>query len=147
MSHNTGCDMSLKNAKVREISNCLTARYDSGVTDKQAEGTAVIAIPEKRQNGRRFKENGEPSFTLTAQDKHGVADGLYLNDSPRFFRGSLKNTSRCLKANSSDVGVVVGCIGSSQKHAAKTDGTYSPTLTSAMGTGGGHTPMINLQNL
>ena len=27
---------------------------------------------EKRQNGRRFKENGEPSFTLTGQDLHGV---------------------------------------------------------------------------
>ena len=26
----------------------------------------------KRQNGRRFKENGEPSFTLTGQDRHGV---------------------------------------------------------------------------
>lgn len=39
-----------------------------------------IAIPvltpdraEKRQNGRRFKENGDPMFTLTAQDRHGVA--------------------------------------------------------------------------
>ena len=38
-----------------------------------------IAIPvltperlEKRQNGRRFKSNGEPMFTLTAQDKHGI---------------------------------------------------------------------------
>ena len=28
--------------------------------------------PEKRQNGRRFKNPGEPSFTLTGQDKHGV---------------------------------------------------------------------------
>lgn len=27
----------------------------------------------KRQNGRRIKENGEPMFTLTAQDRHGVA--------------------------------------------------------------------------
>ena len=27
---------------------------------------------EKRQNGRRFKTNGEPMFTLTAQDQHGV---------------------------------------------------------------------------
>ena len=27
---------------------------------------------EKRQNGRRFKDNGEPMFTLTAQDRHGV---------------------------------------------------------------------------
>ncbi|RYM02783.1 DNA cytosine methyltransferase [Sporolactobacillus sp. THM7-7] len=31
--------------------------------------------PEKRQNGRRFKENGEPMFTLTGQDRHGVMDG------------------------------------------------------------------------
>jgi len=28
---------------------------------------------EKRQNGRRFKEHNEPAFTLTAQDRHGVA--------------------------------------------------------------------------
>lgn len=27
---------------------------------------------EKRQNGRRFKEPGEPMFTLTSQDRHGV---------------------------------------------------------------------------
>ncbi|WP_281064664.1 hypothetical protein [Abyssogena phaseoliformis symbiont] len=37
---------------------------------------AVLALTpdrlNKRQNGRRFKENGEPNFTLTAQDKHGV---------------------------------------------------------------------------
>lgn len=39
-----------------------------------------IALPiltpdraEKRQNGRRFKEDGEPMFTLTSQDRHGVA--------------------------------------------------------------------------
>lgn len=29
----------------------------------------------KRQNGRRFKTNGEPSFTLNTQDRHGVFDG------------------------------------------------------------------------
>lgn len=39
-----------------------------------------IAIPvlapdraEKRQNGRRFKEDREPMFTLTGQDRHGIA--------------------------------------------------------------------------
>lgn len=38
-----------------------------------------VAIPvltpdrlEKRQNGRRFKENGEEMFTLTSQDRHGI---------------------------------------------------------------------------
>ena len=41
-----------------------------------------IAIPvltpervNKRQNGRRFKEDGEPMFTLTAQDIHGIMTG------------------------------------------------------------------------
>lgn len=33
---------------------------------------------EKRQNGRRFKDNDEPGFTLTSQDKHGVQIGSYI---------------------------------------------------------------------
>ena len=44
--------------------------------------TGLYAIPvltpdraKKRQNGRRFKEDGDPSFTLTAQDKHGIFNG------------------------------------------------------------------------
>lgn len=56
---------------VNALMGCLTA------TDYK--NPKRIAIPvltpdraEKRQNGRRFKENGEPMFTLTAQDKHGV---------------------------------------------------------------------------
>jgi len=44
--------------------------------------TGLYAIPvltpdrlKKRQNGRRFKEDGEEMFTITAQDKHGVFTG------------------------------------------------------------------------
>ena len=33
---------------------------------------------EKRQNGRRIKEDGEPSFTVTAADRHGVYDGIKI---------------------------------------------------------------------
>ena len=65
----------------RDVANCLTSRYDAGVSRHKQEGTAVgIVIPvltpdraEKRQNGRRFKEDGDEAFTLTAQDRHGVA--------------------------------------------------------------------------
>ena len=32
----------------------------------------------KRQHGRRFKANGEPSFTLTEQDKHGIYNGTKI---------------------------------------------------------------------
>lgn len=73
-----------------------------------------IAIPcltpdrlNKRQNGRRFKNNNDPMFTLTAQDKHGVVvGGIYTNDSLDYHRGILEGKSRCLKGNKSDAGVV-----------------------------------------
>lgn len=34
--------------------------------------------PEKRQNGRRFKNDGEEMFTITTQDRHGIYDGLKI---------------------------------------------------------------------
>jgi DNA (cytosine-5)-methyltransferase 1 len=55
-----------------------------------------IAIPvltpdraEKRQNGRRFKENGEPMFTLTAQDRHGVMLVGNINPSGNGMNGNV----------------------------------------------------------
>lgn len=79
-----------------------------------------IAIPvltpdraEKRQNGRRFKEDGEPMFTLTSQDRHGVATslnplgGLYTGVSKEFYRGIYEGCFRCLKANTHDSGVAL----------------------------------------
>ena len=52
----------------------------SAVGGGGGEKTGLYAVPvltpereEKRQNGRRMKEPGEPMFTLTAQDRHGVA--------------------------------------------------------------------------
>lgn len=38
--------------------------------------TVPVLTPDrlnKRQNGRRFKEDGKPMFTLTSQDRHGIA--------------------------------------------------------------------------
>ncbi|WP_442752057.1 DNA (cytosine-5-)-methyltransferase [Bacillus toyonensis] len=48
------------------------------LTTNKGEGPKIIQPvltpdrAEKRQNGRRFKEPGEPMFTLTTQDRHGV---------------------------------------------------------------------------
>lgn len=57
---------------------CLQARYHKGVCNRRKE-ISGICVPvltpdraEKRQNGRRMKGNGEPMFTLTGQDRHGV---------------------------------------------------------------------------
>lgn len=44
------------------------------VLSEETETRAVLTPDrlKKRQNGRRFKEPGEPMFTLTGQDRHGV---------------------------------------------------------------------------
>lgn len=58
--------------------NVLTSKHCSDQTADCSNGVLVASVMEpdrekKRQNGRRIKEPGEPSFTLTAQDRHGVA--------------------------------------------------------------------------
>lgn len=92
-------DLSYKEFKTTDIARCLKARYtaaptnhaceDSGVLiggdDMEIKGGANSTAPnvavravltpdreEKQQNGRRMKDEGEPMFTLTAQDRHGV---------------------------------------------------------------------------
>lgn len=61
-----------------EIANALTSKHCGDQTADCSNGVLVAPVltpdrAEKRQNGRRIKEPGEPSFTLTAQDRHGVA--------------------------------------------------------------------------
>ena len=50
------------------------------IAARDYKGPKQIVVPvltpdrlNKRQNGRRFKEDGEPMFTLTSQDRHGIA--------------------------------------------------------------------------
>lgn len=73
------CDMS-KSAGIQTYDKafCLQARYHKGVCNRRKEMSGIcvpVLTPdraEKRQNGRRMKGNGEPMFTLTGQDRHGV---------------------------------------------------------------------------
>lgn len=73
-----------------DTARALLARYHKGQPNRPAECSGIfvrttpndgrvkvmsILTPdrlEKRQNGRRIKNEGEPSFTLTSQDRHGV---------------------------------------------------------------------------
>lgn len=54
------------------IARAVKAGGGSGNIPKLAIPVLTPDRSEKRQNGRRFKEDGEEMFTLTAQDKHGV---------------------------------------------------------------------------
>lgn len=72
-------DQSYAKPRIMENARCLIAKYNAGITNRSAssgvlEAQAVLTPDrlEKRQNGRRMKEPGEPMFTLTGQDRHGV---------------------------------------------------------------------------
>ncbi|MCI9438484.1 MAG: DNA (cytosine-5-)-methyltransferase [Lachnospiraceae bacterium] len=73
--------------KLTGLSRSVMAKQYAGITNHKGETSGIffckghpecvraVITPgrmEKRQNGRRFKEPGEPSFTLTCQDRHGV---------------------------------------------------------------------------
>ena len=70
-------NFSVSNASPREVGwkdycPCMAAR-----DYKEPKVVKAVLTPdrlEKRQNGRRFKEDGEPMFTLNTQDKHGIFD-------------------------------------------------------------------------
>lgn len=70
------CGFKIAENKTGIASTCAARDY-KGIS--RHNGNAVVCAvltpnrEEKRQNGRRMKEPGEPSFTLTAQDRHGVA--------------------------------------------------------------------------
>lgn len=89
-------DKGVSNFKQTGTAIAVTVGYDRGLNEITADvyptcnardykgvnfrDLGAVCIPvltpdrtEKRQNGRRFKDNGEEAFTLTAQDRHGVA--------------------------------------------------------------------------
>lgn len=83
-----GINISRKGEKFEnetDTSLCLLAKDYKGLGNQQMTAVCIPCIPperlEKRQNGRRFKEDGDPSFTLTAQDRHGV---LCIDDTQGF---------------------------------------------------------------
>ncbi len=62
------------------VINTIQAHSQSRSVFKLAIPVLTPNRPEKRQNGRRFKEDGEEMFTLTGQDQHGI---MIQSHSPR----------------------------------------------------------------
>ena len=60
---------------IHDTSGCGSTLMARDYKDAQRVAIPVLTPDraEKRQNGRRFKDDGEPMFTLTSQDRHGVA--------------------------------------------------------------------------
>lgn len=70
------CGLKIAENKIGLAAPCAARDY-KGISRHNGNAVACAVLTpdreEKRQNGRRMKEPGEPSFTLTAQDRHGVA--------------------------------------------------------------------------
>ncbi len=73
--------------KFTEYARCIMAKQYAGISSHKGETSGIftcqgnpkcvraVITPErsnKKQNGRRIKEPGEPCFTLTCQDQHGI---------------------------------------------------------------------------
>ncbi len=77
-------------ASLTDTARCITARQDSGISNRRGEHSGVfiecdgpcpVINPAKetvRQNGRRIKEPNDPMFTLTVQDRHGIYHNGYV---------------------------------------------------------------------
>ena len=89
----------------------------------------VVLTPdreENRQNGRRMKEDGEPMFTLTAQDRHGVA---IIDDQGRANKKLIpSDICPTLRAQSHGNEPKVAIAYDEQNNTLRTDGTVG-TLT------------------
>ena len=76
------------------ISRTLIGCGHSGNEPKVAIPILTPDRAEKRQNGRRFKENGKPMFTLAAQDRHGVGIGVrYTENGFHLYRKDKKKST------------------------------------------------------
>ena len=115
-------------------------------TDKQKNNLYAITT---RQRGRPLHKK-QDNYVLEVDDmvkKIGSTNG-HQSGNVYSSEGLSPTLSACdykspLKIMDNEC---VECIGSTQKHASRTDGTYTPTLTCAMGSGGGHVPMLKLKN-
>lgn len=141
-------DMTTNNPKITDNVRCLKARYIAGMTNFSGDNSGILVAPvltpdreEKRQNGRRIKEVGEPMFTITAQDRHGIA---IIDDKPKDIGSSvfivddqgrikkdliLKNHCPTLRAQMH--GNIPKVIDATYSNRAPSITNYVPTLRSA----------------
>ena len=74
------------------IAKCHSSGHNN--SPKIAIPVIDVAHTEKNQNGKRFKENGDSMFTLTAQDRHGVGIGVrYTENGFHLYRKDKKKST------------------------------------------------------
>ena len=134
------CDSTILNPKALEVGNCITARYDAGIQNKGSIGIAVCEAVSSKRIGGMFDDEKGKHQAGSVWDTDGIAPTLDT------MQGGYREPCIVDNENNNENNINI-VIGSTQKNAYIGNGEMSPTLTSAMGTGGGHTPMIgNIPN-
>ena len=155
------CDSTLNQPKELDVANCITARYDAGIQNQRSIGVAVVEpiIAEARcdEGVRFFKDNvcgtirtiqsgGDKVVLEPQQNRLG---GVFDDEKGKHQAGSVWDKDGLAPTLDTMQGgwrqpmiLEDKIIGSTQKNAYIGNLDYSPTLTQAMGAGGGHVPMI-----
>lgn len=135
MIKQVGVDKSINNPKVIEYANCITAREDRGISNRQSEGTAVleqkivkvgnINPSGKGMNGNVFSEDGlSPTLTTNKGEgiKIAIEDQKYIDNISDEFKFVKRKTQEILDDN----GELPEMFNPYNKAEVK---DYSPTLT------------------
>ena len=178
-------DSTINDPNTRDISNCITARYDASIQNQKQIGL-VVCEPnvEQKRLGGMFDDDKGKHQAGSVWDTDGLAPTLdtmqgghrqpcIIEDTNQVFNPlkdkteygwhfeqqvyDPKGIARTVKAGggSGNIPKVIEqiesndpqfVIGSTQKNAYVGDGSISSTLTSAMGEGGGHVPMIGFED-
>lgn len=120
----THWDFGYHNDSANDVANCLTANMMKGVPYN----VLIERPPKLIQVGQMYGTEKEPN---------PQAGRIYSAEGISPTMDSCSGGNRMPKI----------VIGSTQKNAYIGDGSISPTLTSAMGKGGGHVPMIGFEDL
>lgn len=168
------CDATIKDPKVKDVSNTIKARYDCGIENQKSVGCMVLEPvicrsvgrdpdnPSNREKGCNTEQTLELkkdgcSNTLTTVQK----DNMVLEPKIKNIGSINGHQSGNVLSHDSDLSpclCVAGhveplkimqpvVIGSTQEHAAVKNDGVCPCLTTAMGTGGGQIPMITIKRL
>ena len=123
----TPVDGTIFDPKVKDICNCIPARYDAGIQNQKSIGCMVIE-PKINRLGNLYGENMGTSMGGNVYSPEGIIPTLTTSQG---------GNRQPLIAESNPI-----VIGSMQKHTAMNDDGICPCLTTAMGTSGGNTPMV-----
>lgn len=128
ITDSTPVDGTIFDPKVKDICNCISARYDAGIQNQKSIGCMVIEPSKINRLGNLYGENMGTSMGGNVYSPEGIMPTLTTSQG---------GNRQPLIAESNPI-----VIGSMQKHTAMNDDGVCPCLTTAMGTSGGNTPMV-----